>query len=328
MRSAPSGIRFRLMVLVFPVVVVSVSLPLGASFAVPVSSGTVSEDPAGSHAGGKHAPWEMIEPGLEFGVLKSPLLSDFSDSRIRILRIDPDYFEFRLMMASAADGGRAMTAREWCLENGLVAAINASMYQSDHVTSIGLMKTRTHTNNSHLTEDNAVFAFDRLDDEVPPIQIIDRQCQNLDSVGKLYGTLVQGIRMVSCYGNNVWSPQEKRWSSATIGIDRQGRALFIFVRSPYRMHDLVNILLELPIDLKSLQYAEGGPEAQLYINGAEQERELFGSYETDFRWDDDNDYAWRVPNVVGIVRRSGPDDEEGSASSDFHNGASRRAGGE
>ena len=92
------------------------------------------------------------------------------------------------------------------------------------------------------------------------------------------------------------------------------------------MHDLVNILLELPIDLKSLQYAEGGPEAQLYINGGGQETEFFGSYETDFRWDDDNDYAWAVPNVVGIVRRSGPDDEESSASSDFHNGVSRRAG--
>lgn len=249
-------------------------------------------------------PWVELEPGLWLAELEAPKKSLLGDSTIRVLRIDPERFELRLLNASATPDGGSKTAKVWCQEHGLVAAINASMYRQDHQTSVSMMKTRRHTNNARLSKDNAVLAFDRLDPGVPPVQIIDRKLQDFPALRSRYGTLVQSIRMVTLERRNAWQQQPRRWSIAAIGMDRQGRVLFLHSRSPYSVHDFIDMLLELPIDLRNAMYVEGGPEAQLYVAGGGREIELVGSFETGFFETDDNASAWPVPNVVGVVRRS------------------------
>ena len=250
--------------------------------------------------------WRALEPGLDLGEFPSPRPSDRGDSIVRLLRVDPARFDLRLMNASASGQGRPLTAKAWCARAGLVAAINASMYQIDHRTSVSLMKTGTHTNNSRLSKDRAILAFDRLDASVPPVTIIDRDCDDFEALRGRYGTLVQSIRMISCKGRNVWSPQPRRWSTAAIGRDAQGRVLFVHVRSPYSTHDLIDILMALPAGIERALYVEGGPEAQLYVTSGGREYEWVGSYESGFNEDDDNHAAWPVPNVIGIVRRAPP----------------------
>jgi hypothetical protein len=49
---------------------------------------------------------------------------------------------------------------------------------------------------------------------------------------------------------------------------------------------------------------EGGPEAQLYVHAGETELEMFGSYETSFKENDQNEMAWPVPNVIGMRPRA------------------------
>lgn len=248
--------------------------------------------------------WTELEPGLELAQLDAPRKSQLGDSVIRILRIDPEHFELVLLNASASTEERPKSAKAWSLQHGLVAAINASMYQQDHRTSVSLMKTRDHVNHSRLSKDNAVLAFDRLDPSVPPVQIIDRKLQDYEALKSRYGTLVQSIRMVTLERRNVWQQQPRRWSTAAIGMDQKGRVLLIHCRSPYSVHDFINMLLELPIELKNAMYVEGGPEAQLYVESGDQSLELMGSFETGFFETDDNFEGWPVPNVVGVARRS------------------------
>jgi hypothetical protein len=249
------------------------------------------------------SPWATLEPGLELGVFEAPQKSGVGDSRIRVLRIDPRRFELRLVNASAEEKGQPLSAKEWCRRKGLVAAINSSMYQQDFRTSVSLMRTKSHTNNARLSKDMTILAFDRQDPELAAARIIDRECDDFDSLKKGYGTLVQSIRMISCTGRNVWAQQPRRWSTAAIGTDGAGRILFIHVRSPYSTHDLINILKHLPIGIARAMYVEGGPEAQLYVRSRGGEHEFVGSYETAFLEGDGNSLAWPVPNVVGIVRR-------------------------
>lgn len=251
-------------------------------------------------------PWLALEPGLDLGEFPSPQPSERGDSIVRVLRIDPARFELRLMNASAPDQGRALTARTWCERGGLVAAINASMYQTDHRTSVSLMRTGSHVNNPRLSKDRAILAFDRLDASLKPVAIIDRDCDDFEAMRDQYGTLVQSIRMISCKKKNVWSQQPRRWSTAAIGVDAQGRILFVHVRSPYSTHDLIDILMALPLRIERALYAEGGPEAQLYVNSGGREHEWVGGYETSNDDRDDNHRAWPVPNVVGIARRPAP----------------------
>ncbi len=254
-------------------------------------------------AAGQNGSWSVIDDGLELGHFQARRECVAGDSTITVLRIDPARYSFLLLNASAPGNGSSLTAREWCTRSGAVAAINASMYQGDFKTSVALMQTATHVNNKKLTSDNAVMAFDRRDTTVPPVQIVDRTCQDFASLKQHYRTLVQNIRMVSCHQTNVWSQQPKRWSAAAIGTDTKGRVLFIHCRSAYSVHDLTGILLGLPIGLYNAMYVEGGPEAQIYVNTGGHEIELVGSYETGFFEDDSNSHAWPVPNVIAVVRR-------------------------
>ncbi len=249
--------------------------------------------------------WRPLEPGLDFGTFEAPRASRSGDSLIRVLRVDPARFALRLLNASDPGQGGLLTPREWARRHDLVAVINASMYQADYRTSVSLMRTRDHVNNARLSKDRAVLAFDPLGDDLPPVQIIDRECQDFNALKGRYATLIQSIRMISCDRRNVWALQERSWSTAAIGTDAEGRALFIHVRSPYPTHDLIAMLLELPIDLRRAMYTEGGSEAQLYVRAAGVEHQFSGMTEV-LGEGEGSPHGRPVPNVVGVVRRPGP----------------------
>jgi hypothetical protein len=175
------------------------------------------------------------------------------------------------------------------------------MYQKDYQSSVSFMQTKGHINNPRLSKDKTILAFDRLSPEVPRVKMVDRQCENFDEWKEKYATFIQSIRMISCQGKNVWRQQPHKWSTALIGIDSSGNVLFIHVRSHYSTHDLINILLELPLHISQAMYTEGGREAQLYIQSGDCEYEFVGRYGTGF---DPRSYVPPIPNVIGITRRT------------------------
>ncbi|MBD3243537.1 MAG: hypothetical protein GF331_23305 [Chitinivibrionales bacterium] len=250
--------------------------------------------------------WDTLEPGLELGVFEAPMRSAVGDSRVRVLRIDPAHFELRLVCASNTPERTTRNAREWCNEAGLVAATNPSMYQTDYLSSVSLMVTGDHVNNPRVSPDKSILAFAPKADTLPPVMIIDRQCDNFTALRRRYGGLVQSIRMISCTGRNVWAQQNRRWSTAAVAVDSTGNVLFIHVRSPYSTHDLIEVLQSLPLAIGRCMYGEGGPEAQLYVRAGGREHEWCGSYETGYNENDEVVRSPRIPNVIGIVRRTPP----------------------
>ncbi len=247
------------------------------------------------------SPWQTLEPGLEYALFDGPPAPG-GDGKIAIVRIDPARFELRLLNASAPGEGALLTARAWAARVGASAAVNASMYQEDYRTSVSLMRTRDHVNQNRLSKDKAVLAFDPVVSGVPPVRMVDRECDDLDAATRAYSTLVQSIRMISCDRRNVWYPSERRFSTAAIGLDGRGKVLFIHARTPWPVHDLVAALLSLPIDLARAMYVEGGPEAQLWVRGGAHEVELVGGFEGPTRAANAG-RAWPVPNVIAAIRR-------------------------
>ena len=247
--------------------------------------------------------WQQLDKGLELGIFMAPLAAAGGDSLVRVLRIDSRYYQLQLLNASRVEKGVPLTPKEWCRQNGLVAAINPSMYQTDYKTSVSLMRTKVHTNNPRLSKDMTILAFDRQNADVPRVKIIDRQCEDFQSWKQKYGTLIQSIRMISCTGKNVWKPQARRWSTSAIGIDQQNKVLFIHVRALYSTYDLINILKKLPLNISRAMYTEGGPQAQLYINLGDKEWEFTGSYETNSNETNEDSVSWPLPNVVGISKK-------------------------
>lgn len=277
---------------VLPILAIALAAPGPASAPAPVATGAVQPAPAGP------SPWQALEPGLEVGTFPGPS----GDGRIAVVRVDPARFELRLLNASAPGDGTLRSARGWARRIGASAAINAAMYQEDHRTSVSLMRTREHVNQRRLSRDRAVLAFDPIVSGIPLVRLIDLDCEPIERAGSTYGTLVQSIRLVSCERRNVWAPSDRKFSTAAIAVDGKGHVLFVHARTAWPVHELVDRLLALPIDLRQAMYVEGGPEAQLYAAGGGREMEWTGTLESapDVVLGTE---GWPVPNVIAAVRR-------------------------
>jgi len=246
--------------------------------------------------------WEKIDEGLYYAAYDAPIKSKFGDSKINILKIAPSLYNLNLLTAQENDG-KTRTAKDWLDQKKQIAVINAGMYMTDHSTNVGYMKNFDVINNGRVSRDNTIAAFNRKNDSVPEFQIIDLKCQNWEQLKTQYNSFTQSIRMMDCNQKNKWSQQNKMWSMVVIGKDKKGNVLFIFVRSPYSVHNFINILSNSSLDLYNLMYLEGGPEASFYLNHNGTKVERMGSYETGFNENDKNNAFWDIPNVIGISKK-------------------------
>jgi len=249
----------------------------------------------------------MLSPGMDLKYLPVRRPDVPADSRITVLRIDPQLWELELIGTSQTGESAGHTAREWCETHKLNAAINAGMFKTDGKTHVGFMRSREHVNNGKVNSYQSVAAFDARDSNSPaPFRIFDLDAPQitLQSILKVYDSAVQNLRLIKRPGLNQWGQQGRMWSEAALGEDTSGRVLFLFSRTPFSMHDLNQELLSAGIGLVAAQHLEGGPEAQLYVHNGELKLEMFGSYETSFVENDSNAKPWPIPNVLGVRPRS------------------------
>jgi len=248
--------------------------------------------------------WKMLEDGLALGVFDAPLKSSQGDSKITVLRVDTTRFDLKLFCAAQFDSVN-LTTRQWCRRHKLVAAINAGMYAKDYSTHIGYMKNYTYVNNPRLRGDyKAVLAFNPVKGAaVPPVQIIDLECQKFDAYKNKYNSFVQNIRMIDCRRKNVWSRQPQQWSCAALAMDSSGHVLLLFSRSPYTVHDFINILLRLPLSIYNAMYLEGGGPASMYVHSGTTTIECYGMAEGGTHNDGELQFTHPLPNVIGVARK-------------------------
>lgn len=259
---------------------------------------------AGSGAGAADNPWTSLGEGLELGRFPVDEASA-PGARIHVLRIDPRRWELTLQGLPRGESV-GYTAREWAQRAGLVAAINAGMYQEDYRTHSGYMSADgavlSRGTNSYLS----AAAFEPVGAGDPPFRIFDLDVEPLASVLPRYRRVVQNLRLVRRPGENRWTPQERRWSEAALGEDRDGRALFIFCGTPLPLDRFIAALLALPLGLVAAQHLEGGHQAQLFVAAGGQTVELVGGHETVFDASDTSRVAWPIPNVIGVRARGAP----------------------
>ena len=246
--------------------------------------------------------WKRVDEGLFVGEFDPPQKQAGRESKITVVKIDPKSYSFKLLCASEL-GKLRRPPKAWCQDYNLISAINAGMYQKDGITNVGYMKNFDHLNNPRIANTyKAVLAFNRVESAIPPIRIIDLGCEDFQTLRDRYQTLIQGIRMISCQQENVWSQQDKAFGMAVLGIDKGGNVLFILSEAPHSGYDFINILLSLPLSIYNAMYLEGGREANLYFSAKNLQFERMGRHATDSEGDKIA-IAWPVPNVIGIVKK-------------------------
>jgi hypothetical protein len=253
--------------------------------------------------------WKTVAPGMDYKYIAARTPSAVGDSRIFILRVDPNLWQLEAFGISQTGESTGHSARDWSQQHKFSAAINAGMFATDFKTHLGYMGSAAHVNNSHPNAYQSVAAFDPRDSHSAPFRIFDLDAPGFHfaDIRKDYASALQNLRLIKKPGSNQWSQQDRQWSEAALGEDDAGRILFIYSRSPFSMHDLNNELLAAGIGIVAAQHLEGGPEAQLYLHVGSLEMELYGSHETSFRENDSNSAAWPVPNILGLRARTPAD---------------------
>lgn len=255
----------------------------------------------------KRIPWRTLQPGVEYAKLYLVPPVPVGEHRFHIVRIDPSRAPLVASLASR-HGRRNRTARSWMKRHGLAVAINAGMFKKDYLSNVGYLRYRGHLNSRKWNRRYlSVLAFDPRGGRGRRATIFDMDRKGAWSRLRKYRSVVQNLRLIkqnpkTGRGVSVWSMGRKRWSEAALALDRKGRLLFLFTRTPYTMWEFNWVVLQLPLGVIRAMHLEGGPEASLSIRAGGIDLHLCGSYETGFRNRDDNSRQWRIPNVIGVKK--------------------------
>ncbi|MCK5148362.1 phosphodiester glycosidase family protein [bacterium] len=220
-----------------------------------------------------------------------------------MIKIDANEYGLKLFCAEERKH-QNLTVRQWCQQYNLLGCINAGMFQMDGKANVGYMKNYDYKNNGRINSKyQSVAVFNPKDTTETSFYMFDIDEHNMTDIIDKYHTVIQNLRLIKRPASNRWSQQNKKWSEAALGQDKDGNILFIFSRSPYSMYNFNEILKSLPINIVCAQHLEGGPEASLFFSYNDVTIEKMGSYETGFNENDNNHHFWPIPNVIGIVNK-------------------------
>ena len=249
-----------------------------------------------------YSEWTALAKGVNFIEIPAPDSSFIGDSKLSILRLEPEFLEFKMYNATQHKKLR-LTAPQWADSFDLQIVMNAGMYDlANGLIHRGYMRNGAHFNNREFNPSyNSMITFEPKDTSLAKFDIADLKCTEWNSLSKKYNCYAQGMRMIDCNGNALgWNKKKQSCSMLVAAKDPQGRIWFIFSRSPYTHNQMISFMKSLPYDLHNAIYLEGGPETSLYIDIGDHCIEKIGSYVSDTYAHDRNPDFWRLPNVIGV----------------------------
>lgn len=250
--------------------------------------------------------WRILADGLFYVEMEASEKSILNDSKLTILKVDPMKYRFSLLSASE-HGRKNRTAEEWARESGMNVIVNSGMYNTSNArTNKGYMKNYAHINNHRLNKGyNVMMALNPKNSKEPSMRLFDLTHFRWDSIRTRYHSFCQGMRMIDWKGEPLsWDKRPGQSCSMVVAsADTEGYIYFFFTRSPYTHQSMIGFLLGLPLNLRTTVYLEGGPEASLYVQAGDTIVAKYGSYVSNSYARDDNDHFWKIPNVIGVVKK-------------------------
>ncbi len=250
--------------------------------------------------------WKELSDGLFFYETLAPEKSIINDSKLTIIKIDPSKFNFNLYTATEY-GKISRPADLWSEEFNLNVVVNAGMYtQTKNRINKGYLKNFNHINNEKLSSYyNGMMALHPKDTLQLPFVIYDLSCNSLDKFKSKYNSFCQGMRMIDCNGNSLaWDKKPgQSCSMVVISTDNDGMIYITFTNSPYTHQKMISFLINMPLNLRTTIYLEGGPEASLHISTPDTVISKWGTYVSGTWEKPDNDHFWEIPNIIGISKK-------------------------
>ncbi len=250
-----------------------------------------------------YSDWVELTKGMEYREINAPKKSFIGDSKISILRMDPQQFHFDLFTATQYDS-LPRDLHTWADTFDLLVAFNAGMYNlARPLQSRAYLKSGSHLNNGKLLENfNLMLALGpKPNSQRSNIEVLDLTCASWEQEQQNFSGFAQGLRMIDCNGNPMnWQKKVQSCSMLVAAEDQKGWFYLIFTRSPYTHNQMIGFMTEMPYGLHDAIYLEGGPETSLLIDVNGHCIEKVGSWVSTTWERNDNNHFWRLPNIVGV----------------------------
>lgn len=256
----------------------------------------------GGMAGPRPEPARAVRDGITVERIVGPPADGLGDGLVTLVRIDMRHRHLTLVTAESEDGV-FRPAPEWAARAGLVAGINAALFEPD-----GRPTALYVEDGVERSPDDARFggllAFDPIDPSDAPFVLTGRDCPGVDvsSLRSRYRNVVANYRLLGCSREPIAWLDEDRYSSAAFGVDREGRFVLVHSTTPYRMTDLARTLADPSLGLVAVHYVEGGPKATVHVETDHGPMTLIGSRDEDAHAADRRGPR-PIPNVLGVVPR-------------------------
>lgn len=217
-------------------------------------------------------------------------------ARLTLVRLDPARYAPRLLTRS---DGPPRALPDWARAHGLVAAINAAMYEADGRATSLLVRAGVEESPDD-ARFGGLFAFDPRGAGAAPVILAGRDCEgtDLDALRRGYASLVASYRLLGCDGAPIEWQDHDRYTAAAVGVDRDGHVVLALSRAQLRMSELAHELAAPRLRIASIMFVEGGPEATLWADSGRRELLVTGRYASG----EDPERPWPLPNVLGFVR--------------------------
>lgn len=250
-----------------------------------------------------YSQWVELTKGMEYREIDAPKKSFIGDSKISILRMDPQHFHFDLYTATQYDSV-PRDLHTWADTFDLLVAFNAGMYNlARPLQSRAYLKSGAHLNNGKLLENfNLMLALGpKPNSQRSNIEVLDLTCANWEQEQQNFSGFAQGLRMIDCNGNAMnWQKKVQSCSMLVAAEDEKGWFYLIFTRSPYTHNQMIGFMTQMPYGLHDAIYLEGGPETSLLIDVNGHCIEKVGSWVSTTWERNDNNHFWRLPNIIGV----------------------------
>ena len=248
--------------------------------------------------------WTNLTKGMEYREIDAPVKSFIGDSKISILRMKGELFDFNIFSATKYDS-LPRDVHTWADTFHLNVAFNAGMYSlSKPLSSRAYLKSGDHVNNGTILENfNLMLAMNPRVKQRDEVEILDLTCENFTEMNDQFGAYAQGLRMIDCNGSPMyWKKKIQSCSMLIAAEGEDGNFYLIFCRSPYTHNQMIDFMIGMPYKLRNAIYLEGGPETSLLIDVNGHCIEKVGSWVSDTWESDANNHFWRLPNIVGVKK--------------------------
>jgi len=245
--------------------------------------------------------WEELEPGLALARFPVPVAGDRA-GELLALRIDPARYSFVILSVSIP-GEKKRSLRDWAEAHGLLAAINAGMYQPDGRTHTGYLRVGDIVNNAHVAAKFGAFFVTSPDisDQLPDAAVLDRSVSDWQALIPHYEMVVQNFRMISADRRLQWLADGPEHAISAVGEDGNGHILFLHCSDAMTCAAFAKRLLELPLDVRQVMYVEGGNQAGLFLDTGRERHVWAGRHPTGY-WPAGG-INTPLPNIIGVKRR-------------------------